>query len=60
MHKTFRPCPAHNREREDDDEHEEDDLNQRGKILEPGKDFVRHGEDDAGCDYEDGDCPHGQ
>ena len=60
MHKTFRPCPADNRERKQNDEREEDDLDQRGKILKPSKNRVRHDEDDAGYDQKDGDCLHSQ
>ena len=60
MHITLWPCPADNRERKNDDEHEEDDLDQGGEIFEPGKNLVRHDEDDAGGDQKDGDCPHGQ
>ena len=60
MHITFRPCPADDREREENDEHEEDDLDQRGEVLEPSKNRVGHDEDDAGYDHEDGDCALGQ
>ena len=60
MHETFRSCPADNRERKEDDEHKEDDLDQRGEILKPSKNRVGHYEDDAGYDQKDGDCLHGQ
>ena len=60
MHITIRPCPTDNRERDENDEHEKDDLDQRGEILKPSKNLVGHNEDDAGCDYKDGDYPHGQ
>ena len=60
MHKTFRSCPADDRERKEYDEHEEDDLDQRGKILKPSKNRVRHDENDAGYDQKDGDCLRSQ
>ena len=60
MHITLRSCTADNREGEKNDEHEEDDLNQRGKVFEPSENRVWHDEDDAGHDQEYSDCLLGQ
>ena len=60
MHKPFWSCPADNRERKENDEHEKDDLDQRGKILKPSKNRIGHDKDDAGYDQKDGDCLRSQ
>ena len=60
MHIALRPCPANNRKRKDNDEHEEDDLNQRGEVLKPSENRIGHSKSSTGYDHKDSDYSHSQ
>lgn len=54
MDLASRTCAADKSEREENDDEEEEDLDERGDVFEPGKDGVRHHEDDEGRGEENG------
>ena len=56
MYITIRSRSADNCERQEDDDHEEDNLDQRGSIFKPSKDRVGHGEDSTSNHQENSDC----